>query len=73
MADIAGIREATVERVRRHRERRRRSVRCLTVEIHEREIDALVRHGLLDDGERDDARAILAALREYLGNTLFLE
>jgi hypothetical protein len=31
MADIAAIREATVERVRRHR-----GVRCLTIEIHER-------------------------------------
>ena len=72
MTDVPAIRAAG-DRVRRHRERRRRGMRCLTIEIHDREIDALVRHGLLDDGERDDARAILAALREYLGNTLFLE
>ena len=73
MAEIAAIREATADRVRRHRERRGRGMRCLTIEIHDREIDALVGHGLLDDGERDNTRAILAALREYLGNTLFLE
>jgi hypothetical protein len=73
MADIAGIREATVERVRRHHERRREGKRCLTIEIHDREIDALVRHGLLETDQRNDTRAILAALREYLGNTLFLE
>jgi hypothetical protein len=73
MTDVAAIR-ATAERVRMHRERRRRGMRCLTkFEIHEGEIDALVRHGLLDDGERGDTEATLAALREYLGNTLFLE
>jgi hypothetical protein len=49
MAEIATIREATVERVRRHRERRRRGMRCLTIEIHVREIDAFVRHGLLEE------------------------
>jgi hypothetical protein len=72
MTDVPAIRAAG-DRVRRHRERRRRGMRCLTIEIHDREIDALVRHGLLDDGEREDTEAILAALREYLGNTLFLE
>ena len=73
MAEIAAIREATADRVRRHRERRGRGMRCLTIEIHDREIDALVRHGLLDLDQRNDTVAIHAALREYLGNTLFLE
>jgi len=34
---------AAAERMRRHRERRREGLRCLTIEFRETEIDALVR------------------------------
>jgi hypothetical protein len=40
-------RSSAAERMRRHRERRREGLRCLTVELREQEIDALVRNGFL--------------------------
>jgi hypothetical protein len=40
------------------------------IEIRDREIDALVRHGLLDDEKRDDTTAISAAFHQYLDHTL---
>jgi hypothetical protein len=72
MTEIDAIREATAERVRLHRERRRRGLRCLTIEIRDREIDALVRQGLLDDEKRDDTTAIRTAFHQYLDHTLGL-
>ena len=72
MTEITTIREATAERVRLLRERRRRGLRCLTIEIRDREIDALVRHGLLDGEKRDDTTAIRAAFHQYLDHTLGL-
>ena len=38
-------RSAAAERMRRHRQRRRDGLRCLTVEVRESEIDTLVRMG----------------------------
>jgi hypothetical protein len=40
-------RSAVAERMRRHRERRRDGLRCVTIELRETEIDALVRNGFL--------------------------
>jgi hypothetical protein len=72
MTEIDAIREATANRVRLHRERKRLGLRCLTIEIRDREINALVRHGLLDGEKRDDTRAIRAAFHQYLDQTLGL-
>jgi hypothetical protein len=58
------------ERMRRHRERRRDGLRCLWVELHETELDALVRNGLLESGPRDDPNAIADALYAHLERTL---
>ena len=72
VTEITTIRKATAERVRLHRERRRRGLRCQTIEIRNREIDALVRHGLLDGEKRDDTAAIRVAFHQYLDHTLGL-
>ena len=72
MTEIDAIKEATANRVRRHRERRRHGLRCLMIVIRDREIDALVRHGLLDGEKRDDTTAIRAAFHQYLDRTLGL-
>jgi hypothetical protein len=72
MTEIDAIREANANRVRLHRERRRHGLRCLMIEIRDREIDALVRHGLLDGEKRDDTTAIRAAFHQYLDQTLGL-
>ena len=58
------------ERMRRHRERRRDGLRCLWVELHETELDALVRQGLLEPQLRHDENAIADALYAHLGRTL---
>ena len=58
------------ERMRRHRERRREGMRCLWVELHETEIDALVQRGLLRAETRNDQNAIADALYDHLERTL---
>ena len=58
------------ERMRRHRERRREGMRCLLVELHETEIDALVQRGLLKAETRNDQNAIADALYDHLERTL---
>ena len=58
------------ERMRRYRERRRDGMRCLSVELHDTEIDALVRKGLLKAEARSDHKALADALYDYLERTL---
>ena len=58
------------ERMRRHRERRRDGMRCLWVELHEVELDALIRNGLLEAASRNDQNAIADALYTHLERTL---
>ena len=41
-------RSPAAERMRLHRERRRRGLRCLVIELRETEVDALIRGGLLE-------------------------
>ena len=61
---------SAAERMRRHRERRREGMRCLWVELHETEIDALVQRGLLRAETRNDQNAIADALYDHLERTL---
>ena len=58
------------ERMRRHRERRRDGLRCLTIELRETEIDALIRKELLKPETRNDPSAIIDALYAFLESTL---
>jgi hypothetical protein len=68
MSDVSPTPAA--ERMRRHRERRREGLRCLWVELHEIELDALVREGLLQLESRHDENAIADALYAHLDRTL---
>ena len=61
---------AAAERMRLHRERRRKGLRCLTIELRETEIDALIRKGMLKIDARNDQHAILNALYAHLDHTL---
>ena len=63
-------RSAAAERMRRHRERRRDGLRCLTIELRETEIDALVRRGLINSETRNDPGAMMDALYAFLDNML---
>jgi hypothetical protein len=58
------------ERMRAHRQRRRDGLRCLTIEVRETEIDALIRKGTLKADARNDPDAILNALYAHLDHTL---
>jgi len=57
-------------RMRRHRERRRDGLRCLTIELRESEIGALVGRGFLPQGGRNDRNAVLQALYSLLEQEL---
>jgi hypothetical protein len=56
--------------MRAHRERRRQGLRCLMIELHVTEIEALVGMGLLKAELREDAEAVSVALYEHLNRTL---
>jgi hypothetical protein len=58
------------ERMRLHRERRRRGVRCLMVELRETEIDAFIQMGLLKAEMCNNRNAIAKALYAYLDRRL---
>ena len=58
------------ERMRLHRERRRDGLRCLTIELRETEIDALIRKGMLKTDTRNDQDAVRDALYAHLDRTL---
>jgi hypothetical protein len=61
---------AAAERMRRHRERRREGLRCVTLDVHDGEIDALARRGFLKADARNDLRSIEMALYEFLEHAL---
>jgi hypothetical protein len=62
---------AAALRMRQHRLRRQKGLRCLTVEVRASEIDVLVRKGLLAPEARNSSRAITEALYAFLDRTLF--
>ena len=57
---------AGARRMRWYRERRRRGITCIKVELLRREVDALIACGLLKPAERQDRGALAAALHRYL-------
>ena len=63
-------RSPAAERMRLHRERRRRGLRCLMIELCETEVDALIRGGMLAKETRNDRNAVLKALYGHFSRTL---
>ena len=61
---------AAALRMRRHRERRRDGLRCMTIELRETEVSALIRKGLLSDDARNDLKAVKRAFYGFLDRTL---
>jgi hypothetical protein len=64
------VARSTAERMRAHRERRRKGLHCFTLEIRAREIDVLVHRGLLSPDARNDPYAVQMALYRHLDKTL---
>jgi hypothetical protein len=63
-------RSSAAERMKLHRERKKKGMRCLTIELRETEIDALIRNGFLTADTRNDAEAIIDALYAFLDREL---
>jgi SOS response regulatory protein OraA/RecX len=72
MPDATTLKECSpaAERMRRHRQRRTKGLRCLMVELREAEIDALIRLGLLPRDSRTEQSAVRKALYALLDRTL---
>jgi hypothetical protein len=64
------IAPSAAERMRAHRERKRKKMRCLRIELREKEIDVLIRKGLLLADARNELRAVRDALYRHLDDTL---
>ena len=56
--------------MRRHRERQRKCLRCLTIELREVEIDQLIRRKRLSPDYRANPNAVGQALERYLDYTM---
>ena len=69
IADLKHPSPAAV-RMRRYRDRRSKKLRCLTVEIRDCEIEALLQRGLLNQETRNDTTAITEALHSFMDQTL---
>jgi hypothetical protein len=61
---------SAAERMRRHRERRRDGLRCLSIELRATEIDALIHKGMLKSDTRNDAKSIIEALYAFFDKAL---
>jgi hypothetical protein len=68
MSTTAAGSRSSVERTRRHRERRRQGTRCVRVDINQGERDALVVRGYLSEEERDNGAAIKKAIEAVLSD-----
>jgi hypothetical protein len=58
------------ERMRRHRDRRQKGLRCLRIELRETEIDVLIRRGRLAGDSRGDLAAVRTVLYGFLDDYL---
>ena len=58
------------ERMREYRKRHRRGIRCVTIQLYETEIDALVRKRYLADKERSDPDALRWAVGSFISDAL---
>ncbi len=60
----------TAERMRLHRKRRRRGLRCVRIQLHVTEIDGLIRKRYLEAKNRDDLNEIQMAVDAFISDTL---
>jgi hypothetical protein len=60
--------QSSAARTRRHRERRRQGTRCVTVDVNQSELDALVVRGYLPVLERGSGAALKKAVEAVLSD-----
>jgi hypothetical protein len=63
-------RSPAAERMRKHRQRKKARLRCLTIELREREVDALIKKGLLKPEACNVTYDVQMALYAFLEGTL---
>jgi hypothetical protein len=68
--ETTSVRSPGAVRMARHRSRRRKGLRCLTIELRETEIDTLIRRGWLHHDARPDVAALRKALYGFLDDHL---
>ena len=61
---------AAALRMRRHRERRRDGLRCMTIELRETEVTALIQKGFLKEDTCNNLRAVKKAFYLFLDGAL---
>jgi hypothetical protein len=62
---------SSAARMTRHRERRRRGTRCVTVDVSQGERDALVVRGYLSEEDRDNGAALKKAIEGVISDLVF--
>ena len=70
MSDGASPVSPAAARMRLHRERRRRGLRCVTIELRRTEVATLIARRLLAPEEQGDGRALRRAIHKLLDVTL---
>jgi hypothetical protein len=70
VANTKTARGGAAERMRRSRQRRRNGFRCYRLELHDREIEGIVRRGLLLASEQTNRNAIMKAMYAFFDRTL---
>ena len=60
---------AAALRMRLHRKRRKVGLRCVTIELRETEVTALIRTGFLREDMRNNLRAVKSAFYGFLDRT----
>jgi hypothetical protein len=61
---------SSAARMRQHRKRHRRGLRCVRIQLHVTAIDALVRNGYLGEKDRDDPIAIEIAIDTFFSDAI---
>jgi len=61
---------SSARRMRVHRKRRHRGMRCVRIQVHVTEIEALIRKGYLDPKSRDDCDAVESAIGAFVDDAL---
>ncbi len=60
------------ERMQLYRERQRRGLRCVKVQVSHIEIEGLIKTGYLDPADKDNLEALEAALDGYVSDSFLL-
>ena len=62
---------AGAERMRQYRERQRKGMRCVRIQLDATEVDVLVRRGYLEAKDRDNGKAVQTAAAIFVGDSFF--